>query len=71
MAAPRLALRSTPDSCAALQPPLTCGAAWQQVASELEKEEGISGITMGRQVEERRTVAQASRTADAPLPSHS
>lgn len=30
----------------------------EEVASELEKEEGISGITMGRQVEERRTVAQ-------------
>lgn len=28
------------------------------MASELGKEEGISGITMGRQVEERRTVAQ-------------
>lgn len=33
--------------------PLLC-----QVASELGLEEGIEGVSMGRQVEERRTVAQ-------------
>ena len=63
-------LRRAPLSCGQGATPerLLCAAwltllLWRQVASELEKEEGISGISMGRQVEERRTVAQARSCA--------
>jgi S1 RNA binding domain len=51
------------ERCGTLLTPARWACAWRQVASELEKEEGISAISMGRQVEERRTVAQARLSA--------